>query len=62
MQVVLYAGSQAERKAARKQLASAHVVVTSYSLLERADTKKYLEVRRRCAFMQCGRLVFDNGC
>ena len=43
-QVVLYSGSQDERKAAKKALPSANVVITSYSLMERPDTKKYLEV------------------
>lgn len=42
LRVVLYAGSQAERKAARRALPGAHVVVTSYSLLEKPDNAKFL--------------------
>lgn len=42
LRAVLYAGSQAERKAARKALPGAHVVVTSYALLEKPENAKFL--------------------
>lgn len=40
--MVLLAGSLAERKAARKLVPGADVVVTSYSLVERAETRDIL--------------------